>query len=236
MKLIICDDEIKDAQKAEGIISKMSRVKELDIEIMSPHDVFNAVEDNLFKCDIVVVDIQYEGEEFDGIELAQRINKKYPVCQIVYLTNILDFAPFVYETEHCYFVMKENMDIMLPRAIEKAVEGHKNIGNDVVEFLSNGHKVFVTQNEIIYIERNDRVLNINTLKKTYQCYTSLRKIEDKLGSAFARCHSGFIVNMSCISGIDGTEIILKDGRKIPIGMRFFENFKMKYLKYYSDRM
>jgi len=61
-------------------------------------------------------------------------------------------------------------------------------------------------------------------------------MEGKLENTFVRCHGGFIVNLSYVSGVVGTEVILKDGNKIPIGMRFFDSFKMKYLKYYSDRM
>lgn len=236
MKLIICDDDIKDAKKANDILSTLPMLKDFDIKIKSPQDVNMAVEEDLFKCDILIMDIQYEGESFDGIELTRKINEKLPACQIIYLSNILDFAPSVYDTNHCYFVMKENMDIMLPRAITKAVESHNTISNDIIEFLSNGHKVYTSQSEIKYIERDDRLLNIYTLKKTYQCYTSLKKIESKLGSSFARCHGGFIVNLAYVSGIDGNQLYLKDGTIIPIGMRFFENFKLKYLKYYSDRM
>ena len=236
MRLIICDDDIKDAKNAEDILNTLSVLKDYEIKIQSPQDVNLAVDEDLLKCDILVMDIQYEGESFDGIELTKKINEKLPTCQIIYLSNILDFAPMVYDTNHCYFVLKENMDIMLPRAIAKAVESYNTMSNDIIEFLSNGHKVYTSQSEIMYIERDDRVLNIHTLKKTYQCYTSLKKIESKLGSAFARYHGGFIVNLAYVSGIDGTQLYLKDGTKIPIGMRFFEDFKLKYLKYYSDRM
>ena len=236
MTLIICDDDIKDANKAQELIEKLPVAKGFDIKIKSPQDINIAVEEELFECDILVMDIQYEDESYDGIELSLRINTSLPNCQIIYLSNILEFAPLVYETNHCYFVLKENMDIMLPRAISKAVECHNIMSNDIVEFLSNGHKVYTSQSEIIYIERDDRVLNIYTLKKTYQCYTSLRKIDSKLGGSFARCHGGFIVNLAYVSGIDGNQLYLKDGTKIPIGMRFFDEFKLKYLKYYSDRM
>lgn len=236
MKLVICDDEIKDAQRAKEIICKMNIAKDFEIEIRTPQDVMLAVEEDLFKCEILVMDIRYEGEQYDGIDLTQLINEKLPACKTIFLTNILDFAPYVYETNHCYFVMKENIEIMLPRAIEKAVEGYKNMGNDIIDFVSNGHSVFLSKLEIIYVERNDRVLNIKTSKKEYFCYTSLRKMEEKLGKAFARCHGGFIVNLAYVSGIDGNEVLMKDGNKIPVGMRFYESFKLKYLKYFSDRM
>ncbi len=236
MRVVICDDDIRDAEKACDIIKNMSQSNSLELKIKTPQELNLLIEEDLFKCDILVVDIMYEGEGFDGIELTEKVNEKLPACQVIYLSSVLDFAPKVYETKHCYFVMKENSDIMLPRAMEKAIENLKNINNDVVEFLSNGHKVYTSQSEIIYIERDDRVLEIHTLKKNYPCYMSLKKIVSKLGSSFARCHGGFIVNLDFVSGIDGNEIYLKDGSKIPVGMRFFEDFKMKYLKHYSDRM
>lgn len=236
MKLVICDDDFNDAAKAEKIVKGMPCEKDFEIKIRTPQDVKLAVEEELFECDILVMDIQYDGEKYDGIELTQLVNEKLPACQVIYLSNILDFAPKVYETNHCYFVMKENIGIMLPRAVEKAIQGYKTIGNDIIEFLSNGHKVFLPQNEINYIERSNRVLNIHTAKKTYQCYSSLRKIEGKLGNSFARCHGGFIVNLSYVSSIDGSDLYLKDDSKLPIGVRFYEEFKLKYLKYYSDEM
>ncbi len=236
MKLVICDDDLKDAQRANDIIRRMPGTQAFDIQMTTPQDVYIAVEEDLFKCDILVVDIQYEGETYDGIQLTNLVNEKLPACQIIYLSNIIDFAPQVYETKHCYFVVKENVEIMLPRAVEKAIEGCKSIKNDIIEFLSNGHKVFLSQNEIVYIERSSRVLNIHTTKKTYQCYTSLRKIESKLGNSFARCHGGFIVNLSYVSSIDGSDLQLKDGSQLPIGMRFYEEFKLSYLKYYSLKM
>ena len=236
MKLVICDDDIRDAEKTKAIVSNMSTTNGFEIKIKTPQDVRMALEEDLFKCDILIADIQYEGEDYDGIELTKLVNEKLPLCQVIYLTNILEFAPSVYETKHCYFVLKENMDIMLPRAVVKAIETQKDISNDIIEFLSNGHKVYTSQSEIVYIERDDRVLEIHTLKKTYPCYMSLKKIDGMLGSCFARCHGGFIVNLDYVSGIDGNEIYLKDGSKLPIGMRFFEEFKQKYLKYYSERM
>ena len=236
MKLIICDDELIDAQRAEKIIKKMPCANMFEIKLSNPQDVRMAVEEDLLKCDILIMDIQYEGESYNGIQLTEIVNEKLPICQIIFLSNVIEFAPFVYDTNHCYFVMKENMEIMLPRAIDKALEANETISNDIVEILSNGHKIYTPQSEITYIERNNRVLNIHTLKKNYPCYTSLRKIENILGKSFARCHGGFIVNLSYVSSIDGNDIYLKDGSIIPIGMRFFNDFKFKYLKYYSDRM
>lgn len=236
MKLVICDDEIKDAKRTDEIIRKLDITRDFEIVIRTPQDVKLAVEEDLFRCDILVMDIQYQGEQYDGIELTQLINEKLPACQTIFLTNILDFAPYVYETKHCYFVMKENIEIMLPRAVEKAIDSYKDTENDIIEFVSNGHTVFLSQEEIVYIERNNRVLIINTAKKDYHCYTSLRKLDGKLGNTFGRCHAGFIVNLAYVSGIEGNEVLLKDGRRIPVGMRFFDSFKIKYLKYFSNRM
>ena len=236
MKVVICDDDARDARRAEKMIKELSITKDFDISIKTPQDIKLAVEEDIFTCEILIIDIQFDGEQYNGIELAKQINHKLPLCKIVYLTNILDFAPYVYETEHSYFVMKENMDIMLPRAVEKSIKTYERIESDIIEVSSSGPKVYISQGDVIYIERNNRILEIHTIEKVYPCYSSLRKICDCLGESFVRCHGGFIVNLAYVSVIEGNEILLKNGCKIPVGLRFFDDFKMRYLKYYSDRI
>lgn len=235
MRIIICDDILEDAEKANKILK--DKYRHHSIEMMTPQDMLVAVEEDLLKCDIVILDIYFNDEKYDGIHIARRLNEKLPACQIIYLSAILDFAPDVYETRHCYFVMKDNMKIMLPRAVDKAENIYNEMfGRELVEFLSGGKKVVLAQKDIVYIERDNRILNIYTNRKIYPCYESLRKVEKRLSSCFARCHAGFIVNISYISGLEKEMCLLDDGKTLPIGKTFLSELKLKYLKYHSDRM
>ncbi len=234
MKIVVCDSSMNDAKQAMDIVKNTVKNNDYEVKVKSPQDVYVAVEEELLNCDIIILAIKFEDEQFDGIDLGRLINEKLPVCQIIYLTGIIEFAPLVYETRHCYFVMKNNMQKMLPRAIIKAIDSYnESVGYEILEFLSNGHKVFLAQKDIKYIERNDRLLIIHATKKSYPCYTSLKKLDIKLLPQFARCHGGFIVNLAFCNGMEKFEVSMSDGQVLPIGKSFYEEFKNKYLKFYS---
>lgn len=234
MKIVVCDSSVSDANQAMEIVKGIVKNSGYEIKVISPQDVYVAVEEELLNCDIIILAIRFADEQFDGIELGKLINEKLPVCQIIYLTNIIEFAPMVYETRHCYFVMKDNMDSMLPKAIRKAIDTYnESVGYEILEFLSNGHKVFLAQKDIMYIERDDRLLIIHSTKKSYPCYTSLKKLDIKLLPQFARCHGGFIVNLAFCNGMEKYEVSMNDGSVLPIGKSFYDEFREKYLKFYS---
>ncbi len=237
MKIIICDDELQDAETTEAVIKKEFKNEKFELDIETPQNVFVALEEKILKCDIMIMDIQFKDETFDGIQLSSLVNEVLPACQIIYLTSILEFAPMVYDTTHCYFVMKDNMKIMLPRAINKAVNGFNDAtNNEIAEFLCDGQKVFISHKDIIYIERDDRVLKIHTQNKEYTCYLSLRQIGKKLSSNFVRCHGGFVVNLDYVTSIEKDNLYLKTGMNLPIGKRFYEDFKLSYLNYYANKI
>lgn len=236
MKIIICDDNEKDAEQAKDIIGRCLDRNSYAIKIKSPQDIYVAAEEDLLKCDIMVMNVKFEEENLDGIILGSLINKKLPACQIIYYTNILEYAPVVYETRHCYFLLKQNMERILPKAINKALETYtKVIDDEIIEVLSNGHKCFISQSKIMYIERVNRLINIYDEKKVYPCYMSLKQVEKKLNACFVRCHGGYIVNLGQVIGVENLEISLKGGIKIPIGKSFDNQFKIRYLDYYAGK-
>ena len=100
MKIVVCDSSVSDANQAMEIVKGIVKNSGYEIKVISPQDVYVAVEEELLNCDIIILAIKFADEQFDGIELGKLINEKLPVCQIIYLTNIIEFAPMVYETRH----------------------------------------------------------------------------------------------------------------------------------------
>ena len=233
MKIIICDDFIKDAEQAKNIISRQLNKSSYTIKIKSSQDIYVAVEEDLLNCDIIVMEIKFAEENLDGIILGSLINKKLPACQIIYYTDILEYATAVYENRHCYFLLKQDMEQVLPKAIEKAVDTYKKVAeSEIIEITSKGYKCFISQKEIMYIERDDRLIQIHDVKKAYPCYMSLKQVEKKLSDDFVRCHGGYIVNLAHIVGVENLEICLSGGSRLPIGTRFYDKFKSRYLEYH----
>ena len=147
MKLVVCDDLKEDADFSLNIINDYLKNIQDDYNICykTPDELDSEIQNGNFEYDIAVLDIDYKGYNFNGIDLGQKINNSCPLCSIIYLTAILDFASDVYETEHCYFVMKKNQKLTMNRALDKAVKRMQ------LEMKALGRKLTEEEkNEIIF--------------------------------------------------------------------------------------
>lgn len=260
MIIAICDDEQNECERIKECVENNSKIKELNsqVYIYKPAEIERLIskmeeslQDNSVRedkrsveekndkaPDIVIMDIEFNDVEYDGITLAKRINAAAPNTQIIYLTHILEFAPEVYETEHCYFVMKNNMEVMLPKAFDKALaiyneQKHKK----PLEIINDGHKIFIAQDNICYIEKRQRQTIIHTRTDSFSCYDSITSIGKKLSGNIVRCHGGYLVNLSHIAYLGGEKIVLDvSDIEIPVGKTYKEQTKQAYMKYWMRRM
>lgn len=231
MKIIICDDDRQDAQSAKQVLIQNGFQQENEIFIYTPQELKMGLEIQDLVCDVLIMDIEYDHLPFTGIQLSKEINQKLPLCQIVYLTWVLEFAPAVYETTHCYFVLKENMQKMLPRAMEKAIQVYQDEKeNEIFVLREQGKTVYIRQNDIVFLEREERKVTIHTVKNDYHCYLSLSKIIGNLGRNFLRSHGGYIVNYNYIESVMRESIILVTGKEIPIGRTYQKSFHEQYIQ------
>ena len=209
MKIIICDDERMDAEHAKIILLSCKCVQEEDITILTPQEMHLGLDVQDIKCDIAIMDIEYENRQFNGITLSKELNKKLPLCQIIYLTWVLEFAPEVYDTIHCYFDQEDH---------------------EIIELRNHGKMMYIRQADIIFAERQDRIVQIHTAQGTYQCYQSLTKIMKLLGRNFLRCHGGYVVNYNYIDTVMRESVILSNGTEIPIGRTYRTSFHEQYMR------
>lgn len=120
MRIGICDDVKDEQEETKNCLYNNCNLKEEDeVTLFFPEDIRKAVKQDIFDRDVLILDIDFVGRDYDGIKLGALINKYAPECYIIFLTNFLEYAPEVYDIEHCYFVLKKNKAVMLPRAINK---------------------------------------------------------------------------------------------------------------------
>ena len=75
--------------------------------------------------------------------------------------------------------------------------------------------------EIFYIEAYNRHLFIHTETEGYECVGKLTGDSEKLKPYhFARCHQGYLVNLSKIKRINKASIKLKNEKEVPISRRY----------------
>lgn len=237
IKIVICDDKKADRELIRDSLQRVDDYKDADVNMRSPEELLGEIETGSFDYNIAIMDIEFEKNAINGIDMTKLINSRYEQCAIIYISSILEFATRVYESTHCYFVLKKNMDATLPLAIDKAVRLLEKQGlNDILNITSNGNMVMIKQRDVVYVERAQRIVKIGMMDRDYKCYKSLREISKQLSGDFARCHRGFFVNMEHIRLIDGNELEMDNAARIPIGDTYRDDFFEAYLSHCSMRI
>ena len=245
MNIGICDDDHRESKRIEEFLNGISELAAYNVNICSydPEEFRRLLElkakgEEQPNWDIVIMDIEFLDKEYDGIFLTKKLNEVNRNCQVIYLTHILEFAPEVYDTDHCYFVMKNNMELMLPRALNKALTIYsENVSKKPLTIMSGGHKVFISLNDIRYIEKKQRQTVVHTDANAYTCYESISVLSKKLSGNVVRCHGGYLVNVACVTYLGGDKILLDGpGEEIPLGKTYKEQAKQAYLKYWMNRL
>lgn len=234
MKIVICDDEREDADISKGLLAGYRGIN--DIKIYTPDEMLFDIEEDFLEADIAILDIEYH-KDINGIDIGHLINKKYPACQVIYLTKITDYASDVYETEHVYFVTKQNQDITLYRAVNKAMDVYQSEQDyKHLEIFANKKKRVLQQRSILYIERIERKTFVHIKGEKFETYQSLSNFVKRLSDDFVRCHGSYIVNLRFVESIEKGAVVMTDGTTVPVGRTYQDNLMKDYMRFLAKRM
>jgi len=180
------------------------------------------------KPDLILLDINIIGE-ITGIELAEKINKKFKI-PFIYLTSLTDKSTIdsVKKTNPSGFLSKPFNEAGLRSNIEIALFkfDQKNEEKRLIEnsfFIKNkGELVKVNKTDINYIEAYDNYSKLICCKKEYLLSFTLKNVTEKLNDKnFVRVHRSFLINVNKIDSLyDGYVFITN--KKIPIGKSYKE--------------
>ncbi len=234
MKVIICDDEKQDAEVTKELLRNYRGIT--DITICTPEETVFDIEEDFFQYDIAILDIEYH-KEMNGIDVGHLINQKHPACQIIYLTKVTDYASDVYETEHVYFVTKQNQRKTIYRAVDKALGViSSNEKYKYLEIRSRNKKTMLSQKSIMYIERVERKTYVHSETGVLETYQSLSEYMRRLSEDFVRCYGSFLVNLNWVVNLGREKLLLKDGTEIPVGRTYRDKLVRAYMKFISRRV
>lgn len=235
MNIYICDNNNVHLEYTADFIHSIKKQfsQEIECRPLLTHELIDLLDSKEFRANIMVLDISMP--EANGIDLAKRINQAYPECHIIFLTGYIDYAPFVYSTEHTYFVLKPQMRNMLPLALEKSLK-LLNTEEKTLSLMVNNHKFTIPLNRIYFIEKRGHYAMIHTSDNSLQALCNLKEFPNLLGSDFIRCHGGYIINMQYVETFNRNNFTLKDKTIIPIGRTFQKTATDAYVRYISSRL
>ena len=183
--------------------------------------------------DLVFLDIQMP--ELNGMDFLKIIKNKTP---IILTTAYSDFALESYEYGVVDYLLKpisydrfyKSVLRVKDRFLENSSEKSNIEENDFFFVKSEGKKVKVNFQEILYIEGLRDYVNIKTTAEEFIILENLKNLENLLPKYFKRIHKSYIVNLQKITSIDGNKVFIE---KIPINIG--ETYKVSFQNWFKNQ-
>jgi DNA-binding LytR/AlgR family response regulator len=166
------------------------------------------------KIDLIFTDIQMP--KLSGIEFVKALADP-PL--IIFTTAYSEYALEGFELDVVDYLLKPISFSRFLKAVEKAQNylharnKEISITEDFFFIKCNGKIEKIIMADVIYIEAMANYVIIHTRQKKYITYLTFSGIEEQLPSQlFVRIHKSFLVALSAIQTIDGTEVITGSAR------------------------
>lgn len=232
MRILICDDENEYIQELKTHIEEYmnNRLVRYELEeATDPHDVLG----NKQSYDLAFLDIQMN--ETNGISLAKELKTRNSKVVIFFITSYNQYLDDAMDLKAFRFFEKPIDTARLYAGLEKAME---YIDESYVDFYLYNDKsqCRVLIDDVIYIERQNRKVVLNTAKGQYVTGKKFEEWCEILpGSFFYQVHKSFLVNLHYIDRYNYTELILNNGERIPVASRKQADFHKYWFQYLRRR-
>lgn len=101
LSIAVCDDDELHRKRTVALIRNTPGFENSLIrEFSRAENLLDSISEDHYLPDVAVLDIQMD--EMDGIELAMRLNRSVPECQIIFLTGYIHMQPAPMMRSMCF--------------------------------------------------------------------------------------------------------------------------------------
>lgn len=230
--IAICDDEIVQVDFVEKLINEIKQEKSLKTNI----DKFSCgkqmlANSNIKNYHIILLDM--EMQQINGIEVAKRIRQFNDEAIIIFITGYKHYVFNVFEVKTFRYLLKPLDKELFYKAFNEAIEMIGITSTDSRDFLhikKNKQDIIVSYKSILYFEKYGNKVLIVTENEDIEFYGTINELILLLNmDKFIRVHQGYIANIDNIELITSKEVILKQGKRIPVSRRNMKEVKEAFL-------
>ena len=233
MHLILCDDDNVFLDKLETRIRGMCQKHGIAVG-MERYDSSKKMLEGLKDLDTVPVFlIDIDMPEVNGFEVASFLKKWNRECCIGFVSNKdeLVFQAFAYHP--FFFIRKTHLDEELEPQL---LELQKKMGVKVpkIELQTGRQTVEVALDTIWFVESEKNYLLFYREKDergdAIRARMKIAEAEKELEPhGFVRTHKGYLVNMNYVYRLRENEILLLNGKHVPVSRSYLNQVRMKIM-------
>lgn len=238
LRAIIVDDEQHARVVLKSLLSKLDGVEVVAESSNLPEaiDLLKQLKPNLLFLDI-------EMPKYSGLRIAEFIGQEKDF-EIVFVTAYNHYAINAFKVSAFDYLLKpiqlSELNTTLDRLKNKLKYQNdlpnklkvldENLSGDRLKKLTiHSHQGihYFELDSIVYIEASGMYSIIQTTTDSFVASKPLKDIEDHLDSRFFRIHRSYIVNCNNVTKVlnkEGTSVILKNGKSLPLARSKKEEF------------
>lgn len=228
LNFIVCDDEKKYRDFAEGVINKymMKNQHEYQIHMFNDYDrEFMDIIGTKLPFKIYILDI--ETPTRSGLDVARIIRNKDVDSVIIFLTGHQELSQIVIKNEFLFlsFINKfDDCENRLMGSIDKSLKVLK--AKQTIRFKDCGKIYTISLEDILYVTKDsvERKSIIKTDYSEFRLNKTLGEIKEMLNDDFIQTHRACLVNKKRVVGYNKPKriIMFDTGEKIDLVSTRFE--------------
>lgn len=233
VRIAVVENELNVAQNDIVLLERYAKENSLSLETAIFQNGYEFL-DTEEEFDAVLMDIDMPG--LNGMEVAEKLREKNKTIDIIFTTNLPQFAVDGYKVQALDFVIKPVTFPNLSFAMEKVVEKKRNIVNGSFFLRIGGFAKRINNEEVFYIEMvNHYIVLHETDMEPLRIRGSLKMIEDLLNpEIFVKINSGIIINISKVSSFENGLVLMEDGSNLPLSRSHKKEFAVRLAEFYGN--
>ena len=202
INILICDDDKHFTAQLKNSIGISVNSLKIRAKIYAFNDAADIGTEILKSCDIAFFDIDFEGKNYSGLDIARNLRSIGSDAVIIFVTNYLEYAPAGYEVRAFRYILKNEFPQKLDQSILELLTHIRETKSDI-KIQIGGEIISLLLQDILFIEAmGHTVIYHLSPKKRYEnqqytCYSTLTETEQVLKErGFLRIHKSYLVNMA----------------------------------------
>jgi DNA-binding LytR/AlgR family response regulator len=240
----ICDDEEKQRELVKTMLISLSLKTNIDFQVTlftSGEQLVSHYRNVGDTFHILIMDVEMSG--MNGIQTAKEIrNMKYLDVQIMFLTSYPEYMVESFDVVTFQYLIKPIKPHIFEEKMIKLCQYFKALDKKYVLIKSDYEELLLKYDDILWIE----VMKSLTVKNKLKFVTQENSHETKgilsgyanalKDHGFLQIHRSIMINLLHVQKFVGTQVVMLDGTKLPIGRSKVKEVKDAYTKYMIMRI
>ena len=233
MYILICDDEPAVARQVEQLARQHLEQRGIPVQCA----VCTRGEEVLARSDLAQYQLallDVDLETMTGIALGRRLKQQNPELVLVYISAYLEFAPEGYTVRAFRYLLKRDMDRMLPSCLDAVLAEHSRECR-TLPIRQGRRETEVPLDQIYYLESDLRQINVYGDIPHQPICTFYGKIADLPAmlyeNGFLQVGRSDVVNLQYVRSIRNYKVELRSGVELSVSRQYYTAIRSAWLEW-----